>query len=352
MTARLLPVSSCLILLVSCGGGGGGGGQPLAEVSTLGGVVEVTEGPLAGVRLELPPGAAPRPLPIRLAKTRALAIPGYRPLGDCFRIGPIEARFHLPALLTIPYDQDDQTATEIVVLAHDVTGEVIELGPVDNPEPGVATLRIGELGSFWVAERAFGGLSTADLLPLEDGNEWTFEGGLTARIALTFEEPNLLGEFIYRLDFVDADGGRTGLYLERDFMTGAIRYRGRYAADPEGQQIVHAAAPFLLPGVTLGRTVRSVHEVTGHEPFGGPATIAGTAFTESLATQPGEQETQVGIYGDVLDLEVHTRLLRRDGVEAEIPLTLRLARYVGPIAVRFGGSWLAITGGIVGGLPL
>lgn len=351
MTMRALVVPASLSLLAACGGGGSAPPAD-AELTTLGGIVAVTEGPLAGLALEIPPGALPGPVPIRFAKTRALAVPGFRPLGDCFRISPMPTAMHLPVLLTVPYDQNDQTGTEVVVLCHGADGEVIELGPAQTPEPGIGKVAIGSFGSFWVGERLYDGLPAGEFLPLDDGNEWTFDDGRTLRVVMTFDEPNLEGEFIFKLEFTDANGRREGFYCERDWVSGAARLRGRYDATAPGVQILHDPTPFVPAGVTIGRPVVTVHGVALHEPFGGAATGTATAFSRRVAELPGVEVTPAGTFDDLLDVTLDTRLQRLDGGEVTLPLTLRLQRFVGPVAWRDASGWTRVVAGTVGGTPL
>lgn len=79
---------------------------PVAEqvVSAEGGTIEVTEGPLAGTKLEIPPGALAEGVTITVRPGKDIEVDGATRLGPAIEFGPPGTKFVRPVNLTLPFD--------------------------------------------------------------------------------------------------------------------------------------------------------------------------------------------------------------------------------------------------------
>ena len=124
-----------LMTFVGCGGGGGdegvapasGGGtttifEAQETIGPSGGVVEVTDpsSPLYGVKIEIPAGALDSDTTIGISiPTSKPAIPANNltRIGDTIKLTPSGTKFQIPVEITLPYDNNINENSEVIVSA-------------------------------------------------------------------------------------------------------------------------------------------------------------------------------------------------------------------------------------------
>ena len=212
-----------LALGVSCSSGGGG--SPVEVVAiTLdqgGGTIQVTEGDLEGASLTVPPGGVTESTVVRVLQGFALSHPGFRPVSRGVIFEPGMALNGEPAL-TLPIASNAVSVPDVVIL-HIDGSDVFELGDgTINLATEQVTATIPEFGTYYAGERLFNGYVTEldgsrsdeDFLPLNDGDTWQFDSGITVSMEETSSEPNLGGANVFKLTFATADES-LGFYLQR-----------------------------------------------------------------------------------------------------------------------------------------
>jgi hypothetical protein len=319
------------------------------EIGSTGGTLAVTDGDYAGLSLVVPPGALDGPTTVSIARGFATAVPGYLPAGRPAVLGPAGLTFRLPVRLTLPFSPQ---GGEAVVLRQGTDGRIVELGPADSDGLGLVAVDTVTLSTVWAAERAFDGLATAGFLPLDDGNVWEFEGGLTVTVVTSTTEPNIRGTLVWRLLFETADQN-LGFYLMPS-PDGSIEVVGELSTAGVGDfQQLHDPTTFLPRQVTLGQVAEAGYEYTDYEPFGAITSIGdGTAVTGLRTAKPSMIDTPAGMFGDLLEWEWNGVFTRADGAVRTLALTVTFARDTGPVAVDvFDAGWL-LTGGTVSGQPI
>lgn len=352
MTSRR-PLAFLLLALCGCGSGGGSGdpAQLTTMVNADGGAVTVGSGPLAGVVVQIPPGALDRPTRLTVDETRAEARPGYRTISRGVAVGPTECQLRLPATVTLPVEERLLTGNEVLLLLRLPDGSLRELSPATVAD-GAVTAATAAFGVFWVGERMFDGYSTEGFLPLDDGNEWQFDSGLTLTTAWSFEEPNMQNPFLVRLR-LQGEGLDLGWYLQQS-PTGSYDLIGEFSeVAGAGHQYLHAPTVLLPLRVTMGQEALAAYHFTGYQPFGStePA-FEGAAFVRRRADQPSRMATPLGVFDDLLRLRIRTTLVLAEGATRDTVLVLTLARNVGPVALELDGVDGLLAAATVGGAPL
>src|SRR6185436_16139373 len=79
-------------------------GSTEKQVPSSGGTVEVTEGPIAGTKLEIADGALPDGAKITIAPGKAITSSYATGVGPAVELGPTGTTFVEPATLTLPFD--------------------------------------------------------------------------------------------------------------------------------------------------------------------------------------------------------------------------------------------------------
>jgi hypothetical protein len=337
------------LLLASCSSGGG---DPVDAEATVmpGEAFEVVEGDLAGVRVEIPLAASAEPVHVTVAKALAEAVPGFRYAGRALTLGPGRP-FAAPLAVTIPFHAAASSGNELVVLQRCAGGGIVEIAPASiDPVAGLLTFHPRELGTCWAAERLFLGVGTEEFLPVQDGDSWVFENGLSMATTMALGEPNV--PFAYRLRLQGQQDERT-FYIDRHW-SGTTELLGTTASTGAGWQRLHERRR-LLPGrVTLDRTVVDDFVADVYEPYGATVPTAAAVVSSTLvAEQPTRISTPVGDYSDLLQVRFTWSDVRTDGsLVATQEVVVTFARYVGPVAVEAFGQRGALVGGIVGGVPI
>jgi hypothetical protein len=345
-----LSVVGCL--LAACSGSGAGRAAAGAMiVDARGASLRVAHGELAGVAVTIPPGALAEPTRVTISPSRAPAHPGFRVVGPAAIVEPTEAPLALPVTLTLPYDGNVPATTDVVVLARDAAGAVVELGPVAVDQEALrVTVDTRPFATFWAAQRLFGGVALPDYLPLTDGNRWDFDNGLRITVLLTPDEPNLGGLPVYRLQF-DSPPDNRGFYVLRDpFGVNHTELLGEFSTVAGGYQQIHSASSFLPARITVGQEVRIAHTFVGFEPYGAsePAHL-GQATVRVLADVPRDVDTPAGTFADVVRIRVQAAFTDDGGGQDQASYVLTLAREVGPVVVEGFGPRAALKRGFVGG---
>lgn len=347
------------------GGGGGGGSQVVAEqrFGVTGGVLSVADGELAGLVIEMPPGATTQPVALSVASDFALNQPGFSNLSRGILIRPGSVEFAVPVSVTLPFDAG-RAARPVVVLARQQDGRVVELaGLTELPNATVrfTTLRFPAI--YWVAQRQTGWVNTnpqgvfgsrPGFLPLQDGNRWTFTNGIEVTLTASLSEPNLTGVPVHRL-LIESPDQNLGLYLRRidspPFAYGPTEVVGEFSTNGGTDfQEVHDLNLFLPAEVTLGQQMIALLPSLLFEPYG--ATSPSTSATTILRVDPtgaAPLRTAVGRFDDVFRLSWSMDLRAPNGAERSAEVVMTLARGVGPVAIEVFGRAGVITSGTVAG---
>ena len=362
VSPRQLPLRFCnpnwlflgaLFLLVACNGSGGGGGSPAAEatIAPTGGELVVTDGPLAGLKVEIPADAVAAPVRITAGRTFAAAVPGFQVSGRAVTLGPLQ-QFRAPVHVTLPFDASTQSGNELVVMLRDGTGRIVEIAPsaIDS-EASIVEFDTLTLGTCWVAERLFLGVGTEEFLLLQDGDVWEFENGLSMALTMEFEEPNF-ASYVYKLRLTGPDDDLS-FYLDRHW-SGTTELLGTSSSDGNGWQQLHERRRWMPARMTVGRPVVDTFVREDYTPLGTDTpTRTGTTTVELLAEHGDAVETPAETFDDVITLHFRTRDLDASGpAQSERELAITFARYTGPIAIEAFGQTGKLVRANVGGLPI
>jgi hypothetical protein len=349
-------LGALFVVLVACDGGGGGrraAAESVARIDHTGGLVSITAGPLRGLTIEVPAGAVQDPIEITVGDSFATAHPGTRPLARAAELSPLDVEFALPVRVTLPFDAASQSGNEIAVLARDAYGTIEEWVPTSIGE-GTVTLEVARLSGLWPAERLFGGYATVAFTPVEPDNHWVLDNGITVRMAISAEEPNLEGIDVYRLVF-DAEApaatqGDFGLYFVLTEM-GALAARGDFIdTGAASYQRLHAPGLLVPAAVTIGQPMVATHAVARTEPFGFIGTKPdGLAQTRLTVRIPEPVATPLGTFANVCTVRLDTMFLNAAGERTERWLEFTLAGGVGFVAVRDARGEGRLVSGVVGG---
>jgi len=311
-----------------------------AAADPTGATLVVAEGPLDGFSLTIPPGGLHQRTTLSVAEALPIPRPGFAILGPSAAVAPAGIALSAPAKLVLPFD--DGSAASIVVLVRQASGQILEIGPVDLSAPGLAEVQTPVLGTFWVADRFFGGFALGDYLPRNDGDSWTFENGLSARMDRIDDEPNVTGS-VYRLA-IETQGDDLGLYVSAPTPEGVLLL-GDYSTvgGRNLQRLFDRGAPFLPAAITVGQESATAFTYVGHAPYGAllPGEI-GDGVLRRRFTLLGS----LGLVGrrltDLLKVEVtlHTVAKTPSGAGAVRVETwaITLAKGIGPVRIEALGT--------------
>ena len=368
MRCGMLVLPVLLLALAACSNGGGGG-QPAVgsqQVGVAGGVLDITTGELAGLRVEIPAGAAPGPVQITAGEDFGFIQPGFSNLSRGIVLGPGSMAFDRAVTVTLPFDSNRQSRP-VVVLAREASGRVLEVAGVTEPDTGRAQFQtLSFPARYMVAERLLGwvntnptGLfgSTPGMLPLQQGNRWNFTNGLVAHLERTSQEPNLQGADVFKFT-VESAHENLGFYLRRvdapPFAYGPTETIGEFSTNGgTDYQQLHEPSLFLPAEVTLGQRLIAVQSAIVFEPYG--STGASSAGTEALQLLPQGANpvvTSVGRFQDVIQVTWQMNCLSTNGSERAGSVVLTLARGVGPVAIEAFGLRGVLSNGTVNNAPI
>ena len=337
--------------LAACSGSGDAATTAAATIEAKGGVFEVTEGRLAGVRVEIPPRAVDHPVRVTAEEAFSVAHPGFRAISRAVRLAP-DVAFRMPILVTLPFPPAALSSNETVILQRSASGTIVEHAPTLIDPAGRASFTTLSLSTFWVAERLFLGVGTEEFLPIEDGNTWTFENGLAATMTMAFTEPNFGGYPVYRLQ-LDGPHQSLGFYVERHW-SGTTNVLGCWSTDGNGFQQLHDPARFLPARCTLGQGLLDAFGFTAYTPFGATEpSHTGTTVVHLRPSQPARLVTPLREFEDLLRIDVEISHWTLAGQPSgSTTLGLVFARYVGLVRVEAFGLAGDLVSGMVGGTPI
>ncbi len=339
-----------LFLPLACTDGSTGTTAEELGIGPSGGMLSISEGPLAGTVAEFPEGALARPQRISIAEARPIAHPGFVAIGPAIELRPGNLQLLQPLLLTLPFDENARAGSPPVLLARGPSG-VIELDTTAAASEPSATAAISEPVTAWVGERLFGGVPTSELLPLQDGNRWELDNDLTVTAVEVTDEPNFPGETLVVLAF---ERPREDLAFYLELTNGGSGMRGvRTTTGGSGYQEVHAAVPFAPPAVTLGQPIEAAYTLKGFEPYGSTAqNYTGTARLRITPEFRASTTTPLGTFDGLLVLRMRLQQVDSRGQSRTIDCALSLARGVGPVEVEMFGVASQLLAGSVGGQPI
>lgn len=347
---RIQPPSSLpFLFLLSCSGGA----DPRVDAEATidpGQAFAIVDGELAGVRVEVPLAASAVPVHITATRALAAAVPGFRFAGRAVALASATP-FVAPVHVTIPFPAATASGNELVVLQRGADEELVEIAPaVIDPVAGLATFDTLTLGTCWLAERLFLGTGTEEFLPVQDGDAWVFENGLSMAMTMAIGEPNV--PFAYSLA-LRGPLEELSFYVERHW-SGTTELLGTTSMAGMGWQRLHERRRFLPARVTLGRTVADDFVADVYEPRGATVPTGQVVVSANLvAEQPTRITTPVGDYTDLLKVRFAWSDVRPDGsIASTTGVVITFARFVGPVEVEAFGQRGALIGGIVGGLPI
>ncbi len=365
--SRLAWIFISSLWFAACSGGGGGSvasvGIADQRIGAAGGVLEVATGDLAGLRIEVPPGATSEPMQVRVAQSIARVQPGFSNLSRAMLISPNDRSFDLPVDVTLPFDAGRQSRPA-VVLALQPDGRVVEVAGAMEPDTGLIQFQTLSFPAFyWVAERLLGWVdtnptgifgSTPGYIPLNDGDAWTFGEGIVVTMTSADAEPNLGGSGAYRL-VVESPDQNLGLYLQRQdmppFVYGPTKTIGQFSTNGGADyQQLHEPNLFLPAEVTMGQDLAAVLPALVFSPFG--SDVPSGQATAALRMAPrvsAPVATAVGRFADVIRVEWSMQSLTPSGQLREAQVALVLARGVGPVAIEAFGAVGALQSGVVAG---
>lgn len=369
MNCGALVLPAIFLVLASCSGGGGGDSSSAIvsqQVGVSGGVLDIATGDLAGLRVEIPPGAAPAPVQVTAAEDFGFVQPGFSNLSRGIVLGPGSMQFSRPVTVTLPFDANRQSRP-VVVLAREASGRVLEVAGVTEPDTGRAQFQTLDFPArYMVAERLLGwvntnptGLfgSTPGMLPLQNGNRWNFTNGLVATMELTSQEPNLQGAQIFKFTIASSDQN-FGFYLRRldspPFVYGSTETIGEFSTNGgTDYQQLHDVSMFLPAEVTLGQRLIAVLPALVYEPYGSTgASSFGTEALQVMPTGSAPVVTAVGRFQDLVRIRWEMQSRSTSGSERVGTVEMTFARGVGPVAISAFGQSGVLTNGTVNNAPI
>lgn len=340
-----------LVLTMFAAACGSNGSSPVLATTTIGpagGVVEVTEGEIAGAKVVIPPGALDRPTQIGISPLLSPAVPGFVTLGPGVTFEPLGLEFKVPVTITLPFDPALLLANVATVLSQGQATSPIELAPATLPSPGMATVDVASFSTAFAAERFLGGVETVEFMPLQSGNEWNFENGIKITAQFSFAEPNLGGAPVIVL-LVETAAQNVGFYLRQT--AGVTQLLGTFqTTGGEDYQQLHDPTVFLPLGVTIGRPVQAAFAYTRYEPYGATSpTSSGLAQMGLLTEVANDVTTAVGNFEDVFEFTYAATFKSAGGQVYTLPFSLTLANEVGPVAIEILGFETVLESGTVDG---
>jgi hypothetical protein len=373
----ILAVGAALSVLFLPGCAGGSDPQPAAVgvVDQAGGTVEVTGGPLAGARIEIPAGALSGPVEFRIFGAYEVAIPGFASASAAMRIEPAGLALAQPATIRLPFREPSNgeagfggTLTEQVTMLVGVADDlenVVQLGGASQESMGfydAATLR---LGRFFLMVPLQNGLISPFLYPVLDGNVWNFANGSRIRMeAVPMGEPNrasLPGDALRLViegpSVPGSDPEQFGLYIQQtfDFNSPTLVYgEFRDTGNATFQQL-HDPIPLLDVVLTNDRATQATVVFERHVPFTGGTTTTGVGRIDRLVrTGPPQVETPAGTFGSIVLIDFDMSFVDENGDAIDFATDWTLSGigqtgFIGYVGARtFGLSSLLETANVNG----
>jgi len=347
------------LLLAACDSGGSGSPSVSQLVGKGGGILRVTDGPLAGTTLVIPIFALSEDVIVTIGEGNMRPQPDAFAIGPATRISPSELGLAHDASAILVYDADEVPAatplSDFVVKRSDARGRITDLAPdLVKPEEGTLLVLLPELSTYCVAIKG-SPFSLADYWPMHDGDTYEFDNGVVLALSRTAGEPQI-NQPIVKATFVTA-AGDTGWYLD-PASSGETYLLGRFSVTEGFQELGNQPLMLLPDYANLGDSGQTECGMTGFEPFG--ATVSSYSAREELTTtlvSGGVLNTPLGQFSDVIEIEI---VCDREDSTAGGTITsssvvdrLWLARGIGPVHIALQGLPRGqVTGGVVAGKPL
>jgi len=348
----------CFGLLASCSGRSD---QFAAQgvIDASGGTVDVTNGPLSGTSVRIPPGAVAGPTDVKIREGSRTELLGFKNVGPCTSVSPSGLSLSLSGTVTLVFATElvpaGATEADFVVFRQTSPGRNATLQPSSvNLAAGLVELSVERLASYWVA------VQTQDLefllpnfLPLRSGDSYSFDNGIGLTVEDTDSEPNLEGVSIVKTTFARGLDG-IGLYLIRAFAE--TFFVGSYAIDGSFQETTFPPVLFLGATGVVGRTFTGSSTVSLYEPFPTvfPAEILELRTFVTIESV-GSLSTPLGTFSDVIEVSFRAEREGDGGHVSHTRDTLWLARGVGPVKISLDevpDGMGRLTGGSVNGAPI
>ncbi len=351
---RGLPALLAALTLAACNGSSSG--DPPAASGSLGpsgGSLGVPSGELTGTRLTVPAGALSSDTWFTIDVGLRSNIPGVAHLGAAAEITPAATVFGAPATVTVPFDPrlvpPGATVDQIQMGFRNSVGmvTVIPATVVDLANARVSAQVLG-LGTFWPVSPDL--VPASSLLPLNDGDTYTFDSGLVLAVARTSTEPNLPPVDIAKLSFVET-GRTTAWYFRED--AGAVESYGRLEVGI-GQEINDSEITVLPAVVQLGARISSVTTYLGYWPFG-TSLVAYTGIREetTLVAEKLDVAVPAGVFPGSYRVVFTSDFRDTQPQQGTRTITMWLAPGVGPVRIQFDqGSVTDLTQAVVGGMAV
>ncbi len=339
----------CGASLVGCGGSR----RPSAgTVGPGGGIVELISGPLAGTRVEVPPGAVTGPVAITIEEAQPTTIHGQMVIGPAVQLGPEGLQFQKTVAVSLPFDPDKLPwyvdTGEFQVQVRESSGQLTEQTPVflvyGNRR---VTVNLLHFSTLWVTFPDY--FESWTYFPLVAGSRYEFDDPtkLVITVERPLDEPNIPHFGLAKVLFDSAIDTR-GLYFVPS-IEGGLYLAGEFV--PEVYQEILGAKLFDVSQRIPGRNETS-YFYDGYVPFGFqfPAYL-GEATTVSEIVQRTSITTPLGTFDDVIEVS-WTTTGRGQRATALDEMRLWLAREVGPVRVEFGGQVAQLVSGTLGDQPI
>ncbi len=302
--------------------------------------------------LSVPAGALAADTILRVTAGTSTPQVGWTEVSAVVEFLPGDLTFAVPATLILPYAAARISSTvsnsELrVAYRRDPTSAVVTLLP-SAANGGSIVVEAAALGTYWAIAPDVVDADT--LWPLNDGDTYTFDSGLTLTVTRTATEPNLAPLPVAKitLEF----GGRTfGWYLDdRNARLGRL---GTFVA-PDFQEVFDTSLLLVDTRDRIGLVRPVATTFRGFAPFG--QTTVGYRGITAITTTIAARERIGTLLGSFDTIRVPTQMTwnNSDLEQGEEQLEFWFARRVGPVALRLSatGPVLRLVEGTVGGQPV
>ncbi len=334
------------------------------QLTASGGTMRINEGPLSGFSIEFPLHAVSQDVTVRVHVGAVTELDGFVAASEAITFSPAGLELRRAATITIPskFSYTANTRFMSKIVRRDSVGTVREAYRDSNLEDW----KILTLDTCWrVDAHQSMDFPLSDFLPLEIGDSYEYEHNYVFRVDDLRQDPRFVGHEAIGLlrqqagRFLSIYASEThGTFLEKS-SSGEVLGLGQWAnklpirgSVPQPSGIVTdwlAEAPYLL--LPARATMLDISSEL--------ATLSDRAFEYRLETDPSTVHqghslvlakprthlvTPMGVFPDVLPIEIHTSVAGRTAVDR-----FYLAWRVGIVHNEIGQGILS---GTVGGVAL
>lgn len=368
--SRLFAASLGLLLIglaASCSSGGSTPGRALLASDVNSTSTVTLSAPagsvLEGFQLQIPKGALPDAVTIRLFSGTPTAQAGLKVVGPAATVTPSPLDLVLPVTLRMPFDPDLITSArprDFRVQRRGSDGEVTELIPDRNNVDlgaGIVEIQISSFSTFWVTVPDDGRpaplvIDLEEYFPFGAGDTYEFDG-FRLRVGDVPSNSILSGSVIRAL-IRERGNNRDSIYMRRE-TNGDVTHLG-YGTETffSGSEEVYSANPWLPSSAEESLQIFNDGTLVAYSPIGNAIPdIVGDAISRTFFfSVPGGVDTPAGFFADVVRMERFEEVTQPGGTELR-SFRIWFARGVGPIGLRFEDEPLQLLqGGAVGGNPI